>query len=188
MSITSYSQQRSGSVTTITVVSSLTGLIYYHWYVDGAYVATTTVPRYTITLEDGDQVRLETLDTNDSEFDPLSNAPDGYSARKSLWWTRSESLDAVHYRVIQVRPQFGGEQTIIAEMDALADQWSFSLLTPRLNDGQIYNWWVYPFDAAGNQGTRIELNPQAAVLRTPDAPRFSATYSAGTQKVTLAAA
>lgn len=187
MAITSYSQERSGDTTIITVVSDLTGLVYYHWYVDGQYAATTTAPTWSLTLEEGEQVRVEVVDTNDAEVDPLDVAPEGYSARRSLWWTRSESLDAVHYRVVQVRPQFGGEETIIAEIPAPADQWSFSLLTPRLNDGQLYEWWVYPYDVAGNQGTRIRLIPLSAVLRTPDAPNFTATYAAGTQRVTFAA-
>jgi hypothetical protein len=188
MSITGFSQERAGDTTIVTVVSDLTGLVFYHWYMDGAYVATTTAPTYTFTLDVGEQVRIDVVDTNDAELDPLDNAPAGYPARVSLWWTRSESLDAVHYRVVQVRPQFGGEETIIAEIPATADQWSFSLLTPRLNDGQEYQWWVYPYDTAGNQGTRIRLIPLSAVLRTPDAPNFSATYAAGTQRVTFAAA
>lgn len=184
MSITSYSQVRSGSVTTITVVSSLTGLVYYHWYVDGLYVATTTRPVYSLTLDDGEQVRIDAVDTNDPTFDPVLNAPQGYPARVSLWWTRSESLDAVMYRIFQQGPI--GEY--LADIYAPPGQWSFSWITPRLVDRQIYIWDVYPIDAAGNVGASVSLILFASVLRVPDAPRFSATYSAGTQKVTIAAA
>jgi len=186
VSITSYSQERVGPITIVTVVSDLTGLVYYHWYLDGSYVATTTAPTYTFSLEVGDQVRIEAIDTNDPEFDPIAGAPPVYGARKSLWWTRSGSPDAVHYRVVQV-DQFL-TQTIIAEVDALDEQWSFSVQTPRLIDGTLYEWWVYPYDKAGNQGTRVEIEPLAAVLRVPDAPRFTATYNGGTQRVAFAAA
>lgn len=184
MAITSYAQERAGSVTRVTVVSDLIGLVFYHWYVDGAYAATTTAPYHTFTLEVGEQVRIEALDTNDEAFDPIENAPAGYPARVSLWWTRSESLDAVKYRVREVSPLAG----VYAEIAAPANQWSFSTLSPRLTDGALYIWQVDPIDAAGNVGTAIELIPFASFLRTPDAPRFSATYSAGTQRVTFAAA
>ena len=177
-------QVRSGAVTIVMVVSDLTGLVFYHWYVDGAYTATTTAPTHTFALEVGEQVRIEVLDTNDASLDPLANAPEGYPARVSLWWTRSESLDAVRYVVTQDIPSF----LVYADIPASPGQWSFSTLSPRLADGQLYFWSVGAGDPAGNAGTALQLQPFANFLRTPDAPRFSATYSAGTQKVTFAAA
>lgn len=185
MAITAYSQVRSGNVTTVTVASSLTGTVYFNWYVDGAFVGTTTTPTMSFSLEPGDQVRIDVVDTNDQDLDPVANAPAGWPARRTVWWVRSIDADVVKYRVEQ-RKGAGAWSTIgVVQHDALT--WSYSLMSPRLDDLSTYEWRVIPIDAAGNDGTASSIGPEL-IVRTPDAPRFSATFNAGPTTVTLAAA
>ncbi len=99
MSITSYSQAYHDGIVAVTATSDLSGLVYYHWYRDGAYVATTTAGNMEFRLEAGDQARIEVFDTNDPDYDPAANTPDEYPARRTLWWLRSLSSDVDHYRV-----------------------------------------------------------------------------------------
>lgn len=185
MAITGYAQVRSGNVTTVTATSDLVGTVYFNWYIDGAFVSVTTTPTMSFSLEPGDQVRIEAIDTNDQDFDSVANAPAGWPARRTLWWVRSVDADVVKYRVEQ-RKGAGAWSTVgVVPHDEL--QWSYWLMSPRLDDLSTYEWRVIPIDAAGNDGTATSIGPEL-IVRTPDAPRFSATFNPGATTVTLAAA
>ena len=185
MAITGYSQVRSGNVTTVTATSDLTGTVYFNWYVDGAFVSVTTTPTMSFSLEPGEQVRIEALDTNDQDFDPVANAPAGWPARRTIWFVRSVDADVVKYRVEQRKG--AGAYSNIGIVPQTDDGWFFSLVSPRLDDLSTYDWKVIPIDRAGNDGTAVSIGPEL-VVRTPDAPRFSATFNPGATTVTLAAA
>jgi len=188
MAITSYSQQRIGWVTVVTVTSDLTppggAMVRYYWYMDGAYVATTVAPERAFSLVPGEQVRIEVIDSWDLNFDPVANAPVGWPARRAIWWCRSSDEDVDHYRVEQKKGS--GDWEVLGSV-AAAGRWSYSYLSTQLDDLATYRWQVVPVDAAGNDGTAIEIGPEK-IVRTPDAPDFTATYDSGTEKVTFAAA
>jgi len=190
MAITSYSQRRYSNVTTVTVVSDLTppsgGAVYYHWYIDGAYVAMTRSSSRSFALEAGDQVKIVAQDTTDPDYDAVANAPAGYPARRSLWWLRSLDDDVEHYRVEQ-RREDDNDWSVVAIVRHDNRVWSYSLLTGRLDDLIGYAWRVVPVDLAGNDGTPWELATEM-IVRTPDAPDFAVTFDDQTTCVTFASA
>lgn len=183
--ITSTTTTRSLNATTVTVVSDLSGLIHYHWYIDGAFAGKTTNAARMFFLAPEDQVRIDVLDTTDPDFDSIANAPSGYPARRSLWWIRSTSADIARYRVEQQREAEG--YVPIAEVVQTSTAWSFSVLSPRLDDLTTYDWRVVPIDVAGNEGTPLAIGPEP-VVRRPDSPAFSIAFDGGTTRVTFDAA
>lgn len=185
MTITSLTAARAGDVTTATAVSDLSGTVYFHWYLDGAWVGRTTTGVRTFHLPPGEQVRLEVLDTTSDSFDAVANAPAGWPARRTLWWTRPPTEDLARFVVEQQAD--GGDWAVIGTVWVVAGAWSYSLLTPRLADLADYAWRVTPYDLAGNAGTPIAL-PAERVVRTPDAPGFAVELDPDTQRVTFSEA
>ena len=168
-----------------------TTVVYFHWYIDGVHIAETTSGRYSFYLPSGDQVRVEVLDTTDRDFDPVANAPAGYPARRELLWTRNTDARVSHYRIEQQKD--GGAWTILARVREKIGVWEHRYRTARLTDLATYSWRIVPVDitsggtSAGNDGTVLTIGPEK-IVRTPDAPNFTATLDDATQKVTFAAA
>lgn len=172
----SLSLTRAGGLTRVFAESDLSGSVSFCWYLDGAYVATTTVGERDFQVEPGDQVRIEVLDTTDPTFDPIANAPAGYPARQSLWWIRSLDSDVDRYVIEQL--QDAGSWERVAIVRQTADAWAFGWLSRRLVDLATYSWRVTPLDVAGNAGTPRVFGPQK-VVRRPDAPRFTVAAAGG---------
>lgn len=185
MAITSTTTTQTFGATIVTVVSDLSGTVMYHWYLDGAFVSATNNPSKTFFIEQGDQVRVEVIDTLDPDFDSVANAPVGYPARRSLWWVRSTSLDVAKYRIEQQRETEGF--VVVNEVTHVPGAWSFSILTVRLDDLTNYDWRIIPIDGSGNEGTPLAFGPQK-VVRRPDSPGFEIAFDSGTTKVTFNAA
>lgn len=183
--ITNYSSTSSAGVTTITVTSSLTGTIYFHWYMDGEYLGMTLNPRRTIFLDGSDQGRVTVLDTNSSTFDPIANAPAGYSAKRTLTFTRSVGNNVGKYRIEQQRA--AGAWMVLGYVAHDPRRWAYTFLTPRLDDLTSYAWRVVTMDLAGNDGTTVSLGAEL-IVRSPDAPRFGIAFNAGVDKVTFSSA
>ena len=179
--ITSYTTSRSGNTTRVTVISSLSGLVYYFWYQDGAYVATTTIPHMAFVLQAGQQAKIVCIDQNTST--PPA-APDGYPARRKLFWIRAAGSIA-RYRVDQ--QENGGAWSTLGYVTPKYNQWSYSFTTPTLDDLATYNWRIVPLDSAGNAGTPLTIATET-IVRTPDSPDFSISYNPSTSKVTFGAA
>jgi len=182
LSILSYTVRSSGGVVTVEVTSSLSNP-WYHWYRDGSWCQRTKRPVASWYLEAGDAARVECIDTTDAEFDPVTNAPVGWSARETLWWIRSLASDVDHYRVEQRKD--GGTWAEVGSVPVVPHRWAYWFETPRLADLSEYEWRVTPVDGAGNAGTAIAVEARKMV-RHPDAPRFAVTYNPGTSKVTFA--
>lgn len=176
--ITGYTTSRSGNITSVRVTSSLSGVVYYFWYLDGAFMGMTTSPTKTFSLEPADQAQIVCLDSNDPAFDPIANAPVGWPARRTLVWVRSVDT-AAKYRVEQ--KQGSGAWAVIGYVPVDPTTWNYQFLTPRLLDLTSYAWRVIPMDALGNDGTSIALASEL-IVRTPDAPSFHATLN-GSQEV-----
>ena len=185
MAITSVMQSRVGGVTTVEAASDLSGDVLFYWYIDGAFVASTVAGVKSFALEDNDQARIDVLDSTDPAFDPVANSPSGYPARRSLFWLRSLATDIASYRVEQRKN--AGSWTSIGVVNHVAGQWSYSLLSPRLDDLADYEWRVVPVDVAGNDGTALTLDA-VRIVRTPEAPDFTVTFDEGTTRVTFAEA
>lgn len=183
--ITAISQVRNGDTTTLTATSDLVGDVFWHWYLDGAWVGRTTSGVRSFQLPAGEQVRVDVQDTTDDAYDPIANAPAGYPARRALWWTRSPADDVASYLVEQ--QQNGGAWTTAGTVWAVDDQWSYQFLTERLDDLSTYAWRVTAYDVAGNAGTALALGAEK-IVRTPDAPDFDVAFDDDTQLVTFSEA
>lgn len=186
MTITAYQQTRAGQLTTVTVSSDLDpldGAITYYWYFDGTYLGHSASPSHTFCLREGDQGRAEVVDTQDPDFDPLTEGPAGWPSRRTVFWTASIDATVVSYRVDQ--QEGAGPWTTIAVVPHDPLRWSCTVLTGRLVDLVEYTFRVVPLDAAGNEGTPLAIGPEK-VVRTPDAPDFTATLDPETAKVTFA--
>jgi len=185
VAITAYSTVRIGNVVQVTAVSDLGGTIYYHWYEDGTWLASGRVPTRAFRLPSGEQARIEAIDTNDDDFDPIADAPDGWPARRTLFWLRDPARGDVDAYLVEQQKD-GGDWETVAAVPHVAGQWSYTLLSDRLDDLAEYAWRVTPMDRAGNPGTPVELAAEK-IVRTPDAPSFGIAFDPNTTKVTFSA-
>ena len=184
MAITSYTATRFRDRVTVTVTSDLSGTIYYHWYVDGAYTGRTEIPSKSFYLPSGDQARIVCNDTTDDDYDAIANAPEDWPARRTLYWTRPDDSDVDKYMVEQQKD--GGAWSVLGYVTD-DGSWSYSYLTPRLDDLSDYTWRITPIDTAGNEGTAITIGAER-IVRRPDAPDFNVTFNAGALTVTFSEA
>lgn len=184
MAVTSYSATRLDRLIIVTVTSDLSDTIYYHWYADGSWLGVTLDARFTVALEADEQVEIVAHDTNDAAYDPVANAPAGWPARRTLFWTASASADISSYKI--ERRKDAGDWT---EIGSVSDDgsWDYRFLTARLVDLSSYEWRVTPVDLAGNEGTAKALDAMK-IVRRPDSPDFAIAYDSGTQKVTFSEA
>lgn len=179
-----YEVVRHGNVTTVTVLGATGGAKFYHWYVDGAFVARSVAARRSFVLELDDRASIQVVATSDPDHDPIANAPVGYPARRTLRWVRSADRSIKSYKI---RQQRGAEAVVlIGTTPHESGRWSYSFLTPRLDDLTSYTWYVTPLDEFGNAGTVIEITE--LIVRRPDPPDFTVAFDGGTTKVTFAAA
>lgn len=183
MSITAYQTVRAGDVTRVTVTSDLAGTVYYFWYLDGSYVGSGQMPWWDFHADQAEQARVECLDSTDPDFDPYENAPAAYPPRRTLWWIRSTDADVDHYRIDKVKD--GGDPELLAIVPHDDGVWSYAFVTGRLTDLSVYTWTITPVDAAGNEGTAVTIGPEV-IVRTPDAPDFTATFAPATTRVAFA--
>jgi len=177
-----YSVTRTGHALTVTAISALTGDLFYHWYIDGAYIDTTRVNTKTFVVEDDEQIVIAARVTHDENFDVILNAPPGYPARRTLHWIGSLDAGIKKYRIIQQKE--AGGYASIGEVMHDPTVWEYAFLSPRLDTNSNYDWSVVPVNAAGNDGVALALGPEK-IVRTPDAPNYSITYSSGTGRVTF---
>jgi hypothetical protein len=180
--LTTYRALPLADAVRIEVTSDLAGTVYYHWYLDGAWVGSTTEPWKLFRPASGEQLRVEVLDTTDPDFDPLASAPAGYPATRTLWWVRSLDTDVLYYRVDQQLS--AGDWEEVAQVHAEPGRWDYQWRTGRLDDLSEHAWRIVPLDAAGNDGTPITIGPER-IVRRPDAPAFTLVYDAGPNRVTF---
>lgn len=185
MAIATQTIRVSGNEVTVEVTSTLSGTVYFHWYLDGIWQGRTLSGRRMFYLDAGDQARVDVLDTNDAQFDAVANAPTQYPARRLIWWVRSLAADVDHYRVEQKKA--GGSWEAVAIVSHREDRWDYSVISERLDDLTQYTWRVVPVDVAGNDGDPVTIGPEQ-IVRRPDAPNFEITYDSGTRKITFSEA
>jgi hypothetical protein len=188
MTITAYDIRRLGPLTIqVSVTSDLGGSpIYYHWYVDGRYDGKSLTNVRQFTLQAGEQADVICQDTTSTSYDPIANAPDGFPARKTLWWLASAASDVELYAIEQQKD--GGDWEEIGRVRDTG-AWEYRFLTPPLDDLSTYRFRVKPYDAAGNAGTTLALDAAAeTIVRKPDAPDFDISFDEGTAKITFSEA
>ena len=192
MAITGYTQTRAGNITRVTVTSDLSppagGVIYYHWYLDGGYQGVTrsssTTSSKTFMLDQSEHVRIVCQDSLDANYDAIANAPVGYPARRTIEWVRSVDPAVARYLVTQI---VGVDIDQVANLPALSGRWQYRFVTPPLADLTSYTWRIAGYDAAGNAGNWKQVGAEK-IVHTPNAPRFTVSFDAGTTRVTFAEA
>lgn len=143
---------RIGNVVTVTAASTLGGaVIFYYWFLDGALMRSGTSRTFTLNLADGEQGRIDCVDTLDPNFDPLTAAPAAFPARYTIHWVRSLATDVKEY-LVEWRKDEEGTYTTMARIPHDAEAWDYAILSERLDDLTDYIWRVTPVDLAGNLG------------------------------------
>jgi hypothetical protein len=183
--ITSYSSVRIANTVEVTVTGTLSGTVYYHWWIDGVYAGRSLGPRWTFFVGPNQQARVEAIETSSAGFDPEASGPQTPAARRVLWWIASADGLAAAYRVEQ--QQDGGAWTSLGVTIAAAGAWTHFVVSDRLDDLADYAWRVVPIDAAGNEGPPRTIDAER-IVRTPDAPAFTVSFDDQTQEATFAAA
>jgi hypothetical protein len=178
-----YSTVQIDDVTEVTVATSMTDVVYYCWYVDDAYVGKTASPTRSFQVESGEHLRVTCIPTDDEDFDPVQNAPDGFPGKRTLWWCRSLDSAVAQYRIDQKSGD--GDWAELATLSAVDGQWAYSFTTDTLDDCTSYTWRVVPINADGVEGTALTIGPET-IIRYPDAPDFSATFDANSQTLAFA--
>lgn len=171
----------------ITADSFLSGDIYYYWYQDGAYIGSRlNINTYTFRVPDGEQARIDCLDTNNADFDPLAHAPDGFPARRNLYWPQAcgDNSDDIDYYLVQEKID-GGSWTDMGHRKHHDSVWTYQLLTGRYDTESSVEWQVIAYDLAGNAGTPFALGAEE-IWRTEDGPDFNITYNTTPDTVTFA--
>lgn len=186
MALTAITQERMSNITAVIVTSDLVPgagqSINYYWYLDGVFIERTVNNRNAFMVSAGDQARIDIVDSLDADMDIIANAPTAYPARRSIVWVRSTDATVVRYRIEQQKA--GGAWQTIGTVAPLSQQWSLSVLSPRLDDLTSYAWRLVPVDADGNDGTILALSAEQ-IIRRPDAPDFALAFDAGTTRVTF---
>jgi len=171
MAITAYNVTRHGAVVTVEVTADTDGP-FFHWWIDGAYVGVTSVPKNTFTLEPGDQARIVCADTDDAAYDYVANAPEDFPARVTLYWPRWLGESVAYYRIEQ---NDGLEWNTVGRVRSEPGRWLYQWLSPRLTDGAAVAFRVIPVDNAGNDGDAVVGYGLGEFVRRPDAPSYTAT-------------
>lgn len=177
--------QREQNTVTAYASSFRQGVVYFHWFIDGTYVATTTTGQWSFTLDAGERVRVAVIDTTDRGFDPVANAPEGYPARRTLRWIRAVYADVAYYDIYQSKD--GGDPAKIARVAHDSKRWSYAWRTPPLDDLSTYSWTVLAILADGNEGGDVscEIDGAERIVRTPPAPQFAIAFDGATKRVTF---
>jgi len=182
MTVTAYDYESTGdNLFTVTVTSSLSGTVYYHWWRDGEYCGMTTAPAMTFYVAYLEQANVTVIDTNDADYDHTSSAPDVHRATRTLFWTATD--DPCSYYLIEQQKDAGAWEEI-ARVHHSADEWQYHHQTDRLTDLSTYTWRITPVSENGQEGTVTTVGPEV-VVRVPDAPNVTVTFDAGTSKVTF---
>jgi hypothetical protein len=165
------------------------GSAYYWWYLDGLYWGRTETPQLRLWLPEGDEAVVYCEANDDADWDWIANAPDGWPARRTVWFVRSVDDDVAEYVC-----QYATGESEPAEEDwttfARVPQrdWTHRVATDRLAD-LTWHWLrVVPYDRAGNAGTARRTHRKEYIVRTPDMPDVTVAFDDGTQRITVDAA
>ena len=135
----------------------------------------------TIESEDGTGSFIKHVSPGETPFLEVIDREDqrpslAFPSRMTLNWFAVEQAES--YRIDRYVSGSWVVQTSIA-----AGPPSFTWQTPVLEDVTQHTFRIVPIDSAGNDGTELELT--AYMVRVPDVPSVTLTYSSGTQKVTV---
>ncbi|MHC4123925.1 MAG: hypothetical protein ACYSSI_10155 [Planctomycetota bacterium] len=142
----------------------------FYIYVDGVLVAETAQTEYTIVVSLNENVIVEILD--DADAQPMQIFP----GKLRVGWFFVEDTD--YYRVEEYISSQWVERKRLPENNGYLT-WESRFL----EDGQDHTFRVIPVGTNGNDGTEKQFT--VLMVRHPDTPDVSYSYSNQTNKVTI---
>ena len=131
---------RCGETCRIAVTTNLpAGRRYVHWYVNGRYHGMTRSLARVFRVPPGRQINVVTRITRYRSYQGGDHSPEGLSGEIRLEWIRSGDPN-IHSYLAQYRPSGGSWTTFRKVRDTGA--WSFSAITPQLDDDTSYEFRV----------------------------------------------
>lgn len=145
----------------------------FYIYRDGELIETTQSYETTVVIEEGESPIFEVLDSD------LVSPVSGYPGQHEICWWAATSAEK--YRIDEY------VDSAWVQRDEVIDEGQpfFSWTTRPLEDVTTHTFRVVPVGANGNDGTAQTYS--IYMVRYPDPPEVSMTYSAVTRKVTIAA-
>lgn len=152
------------------------------WWVDGMQAQQGPGKVLMLTVEEGETPVVEVSD-DEAQAGPAEEA---WPSRMLLSWDGMTEAAGGGYFVEEFS---GGDWVMRARIKHAAEQdgrgW-FSFRTRALTDGQVHQFGVTAYDAAGNRGTRRVFS--ALMVRHPDPPAASFEYDEESGELTVSAA
>lgn len=167
--------KRHHNLTVCEAATLLTGTVFFHWYVDGQYVAGNTSNTLTLSLPSGHQKTITCQDTTDADYDPIANAPEGWPDHITIWWARVTDSSVVGYRV---ECSTGGDYAQVGWVWQSPHLWIYTWRSDRLADLANYSFRVYAVDEAGNSSSAVSI-AITPFVRRPDAPTYTLDFDDG---------
>ena len=146
----------------------------FYVYRDGQLVAETTAQWIDVLVPRGEYPVFTVVD------DPDDAPAAGYPGRLVIQWRADTTAD--YYTVEQ---SVASVWTAVARVDETGLTGYLHWSTPWLDDVTTYQWRVTPHGSNGVDGSPTALS--TLMVRHPDPPDVTVTYSAATGKLTVAA-
>lgn len=176
MAVTLTENQIGPTTFQYTWTSDLGGTPTFYVYIDGILAFSTTNTFYTLTLEPGEGVQFEVLDSATTEPQPA------YPGRMTFaWYAPAETV--LRYRVEEYVDAVW--TTIVSIVPALG-QYYFRYTTRYLEDQTTHQFRVIPVGENEADGTAVYF--AIPMIRRPDKPDVTFTYSQITGDATVAQA
>ena len=145
----------------------------YRIFQDGLLVNTTQAETQIFSLSPGETLKVEILDD-------ASEPAQGFPGRFLMTWYGGSDTD--HYRIDEYISGAWTQQTTIPE----SGKGFYSYKTRFLEDITEHRFRVMPVGVNGNDGAALEM--KMFMVREPDPPDVTYTYSSVTGRVTIAEA
>jgi hypothetical protein len=168
-----------------TAVSDLTGIVYFHWYLDGVYMGVSRSGVFEFSPPPGEQFLLRPIDTNNAAFDPITSGPGAPPQRMTLHWHPPADTDVDHYEVYETLEDVAPVTTLVAKIPHDDGVWLYTYLSPRFR-GAGFSYEIRPVDRAGNvRDPGLVVLEFAPSIQAPLAPNWTFTFDEGTTRVTF---
>jgi len=175
MSVTFDIQEQRGPTTWYFAWSSTEDEPSYRVYIDGELIDTTPRAWRQVEVEAGEQIQIEVRDD--------ATAPQSaYPGRVYLSWIAAEEDDGTAADKYQVDEYVDSEWTTRDTIESHGESW-FQWRSRYLEDCTTHLFRVIPVMTSGNEGTT--LNFSVLMVRRPDRPTATYSYSSDTTKVTI---
>ena len=152
------------------------GRVFAYWFVDGRFAVLTAGVEWGCATGGG-HVECVVSRHGDIDVRRWEDRPP-MERRAAIQWHAVDGADA--YRV-DMRA-VNGEWRTIAQVPS-DGRWVYSCESPELMDLTTYEWRVVAL--YHENVLSVQTLPPRSIVRVPDAPKYTAQYSAATRRVTV---